>query len=216
MESMSGRRELNKQHTRRIIRRTAMGLFETHGFDQVTTVQIAAEAGVSPATVFNYFPTKEDLFFGQVEDLERELVELVAAVPPGTSILTALQGHVLYELTAGRAYTKPSAVTSFHALLAASPNLLAREAAIYERRAGVLTEALIDAGQQPLTASVAAREFIAAEQLVAAELRRRLSGRSSARRTLRELEELVDHIFHILRTGLGDLTGQRPPERHPH
>ena len=111
-----------------------MGLFAAHGFDEVTTAQVAETAGVSPATVFNYFATKEDLFFGEIERLENMLTDLVAAVPPGSSIWTALQGHVLYELTAGRAYTDPAAVAPFHAVLAASPSLRAREAEIYERR----------------------------------------------------------------------------------
>src|SRR5689334_7995863 len=152
----AGRRELSKLHTRRTIRANAMRLFAAHGFDQVTTVQIARAAQVSPATVFNYFPTKEDLFFGQVEQLERELTDLVASVPPQGSILTALRDHVLYELTAGRADTNPNHVVSFHSMLAASAALRAREAEIYERRAIVLARALTDAGLAPLTARLAA------------------------------------------------------------
>jgi AcrR family transcriptional regulator len=213
MEPTTGRRELNKQRTLRAIRASAMGLFATYGFDHVTTAQVAEQAGVSPATVFNYFATKEDLFFGEVEDLERKLSDLIAAVPSGASIWTALQGHVLWELTAGRAYTDPHAVTSFHAILAASPSLRAREAEIYERRVVVLTKALGDAGHEPLTASVAARQFIAVEQLAAAELRRRLTTRSAPRRILRELDELVGEIFDIMRAGVGDLIAHAPTDR---
>lgn len=209
MDPVPGRRELNKRRTRRTIRRSAMALFARHGFDGVTTAQVADAAGVSPATVFNYFATKEDLFFGQVEELERRLAELVASVPPGGSILTALQGHVVYELTAGRAYTDPHAVSSFHAMLAASPTLRAREAEIYERRAAVLTQALVDAGQEPLAARVAARQFIAAEQLIAAELRARLAGASPPGRVLRDLEGFLERVFRMVRTGVGDL-----PSRH--
>jgi AcrR family transcriptional regulator len=208
MDMTIGRRESNKQRTRRVIRRSAMGLFTTYGFDDVTTAQVAEEAGVSPATVFNYFATKQDLFFGEVERLETALVDLVATVPPGASIWSALQGHVLYELTAGRAYTDPHAVASFHAILAASPVLRAREAEIYERRVVVLTAALHDAGHELLTAGVAARQFVAAEQLVAAELRRRLTGRRAPRRILSEVEELVGQIFEMVRTGVGDLAAQ--------
>lgn len=206
----SGRRELNKQQTRRAVRQAAMALFRTHGFDQVTTTQVAQAAGVSPATLFNHFATKEDLFFGQVRQLERELTELVSAVPPGESILTALQAHVLYELTAGRAETRPTDVGTFHAMVAASPNLQAREAEIYERRATVLTTALIEAGQDSMVAQVAARQYIGAEQLIAGELRRRTAGRRSTRRTLAELDEFVAEVFGLLRTGLGDLAPQRP------
>jgi AcrR family transcriptional regulator len=213
MESTLGRRELNKQRTRRQIRRSAMQLFATHGFDGVTTMQVAEAAGVSAATVFNYFATKEDLFFGQVEELETRLTELVAGVPARASILTALQGHVLYELTAGRATTDPRAVVSFHSILADSPSLKAREAEIYERRVSVLRSALAAAGQDELTAAVAAREYVAAEQLIAGELRRRLARSASPRRILRDLEGLIDRVFGLVRTGVGDLTPTASPPR---
>jgi AcrR family transcriptional regulator len=213
MEPTPGRRELNKQRTRRRIRRSAMQLFAAHGFDGVTTLHVAEAAEVSPATVYNYFPTKEDLFFGQVEELETRLTELVTAVPAGASILTALQGHVLYELTAGRATTDPPAVASFHSILADSPSLKAREAEIYERRVTTLTSALVATGQDKLAAAVAAREYVAAEQLIAAELRRRLAGSASPRRILRDLEGLIDRVFGLIRTGVGDLTPAASPPR---
>ena len=41
-----------------------MRLFLERSFDQVTIAEIAEAADVSVNTVFNYFPTKEDLFFG--------------------------------------------------------------------------------------------------------------------------------------------------------
>ena len=59
-----------------------------------------------------------------------------------------------------------------------------------------------------MTASVAARQFVAAEQLTGAELRRRLTGRRAPRRVLNEVEELVGQIFEMVRTGVGDLAAQ--------
>ena len=41
-----------------------MRLFLENGYENVTIAQIAEAADVSVNTVFNYFPTKEDLFFG--------------------------------------------------------------------------------------------------------------------------------------------------------
>jgi AcrR family transcriptional regulator len=40
---------------------SAERLFRKHGFAAATTRQIAAAAGVATGTVFNYFPTKDDL-----------------------------------------------------------------------------------------------------------------------------------------------------------
>ena len=41
----------------------AMGLFMLRGFEKVTVAEVATAADVSVNTVFNYFKTKEDLFF---------------------------------------------------------------------------------------------------------------------------------------------------------
>jgi len=48
-----------RQQTRAEIVRTAFDLFARYGFDKVSAEAIAAAAGVSRATFFNYFPQKE-------------------------------------------------------------------------------------------------------------------------------------------------------------
>ena len=73
---MSGLRERKKQATRIAIRDAAMALFDEHGFAQTTFDRIAEAADVSRATVFTYFPTKEEIVFGDaaaaVDALEGE------------------------------------------------------------------------------------------------------------------------------------------------
>ena len=61
-----------------------MRLFLEKGFDAVTVIAIAEAADVSVNTIFNYFPTKEDLFF--------------ASLPIGTTDLSDLsQGRKQHE-----------------------------------------------------------------------------------------------------------------------
>jgi AcrR family transcriptional regulator len=50
-----------KQRVRAKIVKSAERLFRKHGFAAATTRQIAVAAGVATGTVFNYFPTKDDL-----------------------------------------------------------------------------------------------------------------------------------------------------------
>ncbi len=65
-----GLRERKKQQTRELITDTAHRLFSDRGFDAVTVAEVARAANVSEVTVFNYFPTKEDLFFGGMQFFE--------------------------------------------------------------------------------------------------------------------------------------------------
>ena len=66
-------------------------MFVKRGFDHVTVAEVAAAAGVSEKTVFNYFPTKEDLFFDEVDEREAALVEAVSNREPGESVPAALE-----------------------------------------------------------------------------------------------------------------------------
>jgi AcrR family transcriptional regulator len=62
---MAGLRERKKRATRTAIRDAAMTLFAGQGFGGTTIDQIAEAANVSRATVFSYFPTKEEIVFGE-------------------------------------------------------------------------------------------------------------------------------------------------------
>ena len=90
-----GLRELKKERTRRLISETAQRLFAERGFDAVRVAEVARAAEVSEATVFNYFPAKEDLFFAGLDDFGDRLVAAVRDRAPGTSVLAACKGEML-------------------------------------------------------------------------------------------------------------------------
>jgi AcrR family transcriptional regulator len=95
MSATTGLRERKKQRTREAIAETAWRLFAKRGFDHVPVAEIAREADVSEATVFNYFPTKEDLVFHRMEAFEEELVGAIRERDPSESIVQAFARFVL-------------------------------------------------------------------------------------------------------------------------
>jgi AcrR family transcriptional regulator len=100
---IEGLRARKKRAARETIAATARRLFAERGFDAVTVAEVAAAADVSEKTVFNHFPTKEDLAFA---GREQGLIRLVADItqrPSGTSILEvfrALTTTVIDDLVA--------------------------------------------------------------------------------------------------------------------
>ena len=85
----TGLRERKKAQTRQLIADTARRLFAERGSEAVRVSEVAEAADVSEATVFNYFPTKEDLFYSGLEAFEEALLAAVRDRPAGESILAA-------------------------------------------------------------------------------------------------------------------------------
>lgn len=78
-----GLRDAKKERTRHRLVEVAYQLFTEQGYDQTTTSQIAAAAEVSPATLFNYFPTKDSLVFADGTAIAEVGVLAVRDRPPG-------------------------------------------------------------------------------------------------------------------------------------
>jgi len=55
------RRERNRRETTERIVASALALFQARGFEATTTRAIAKKAGIAEGTIFNYFPTKDDI-----------------------------------------------------------------------------------------------------------------------------------------------------------
>jgi len=94
-----GLRERKKRETRLAIHRAALDLVEEAGFDAVTTDQIAARAGVSPRTLFNYFPTKESAVLGATPADLDEMRALLDARPASEPILQSIRAIVEARLS---------------------------------------------------------------------------------------------------------------------
>ncbi|MEO1064359.1 MAG: TetR family transcriptional regulator [Actinomycetota bacterium] len=75
----------------------ALSLFDRHGYDAVTTEQIAAAAEVSARTFFRHFPTKLDALLGDVEQRTIDFAVRLHRQPPDLDLSTALASAIAEE-----------------------------------------------------------------------------------------------------------------------
>ncbi|MBO0703496.1 MAG: TetR/AcrR family transcriptional regulator, partial [Candidatus Dormibacteraeota bacterium] len=89
-------RELHRQDTRRHIVAAARDLFQTGGYTSTTMEAVAERAGVSRATLFNYFPSKQSLLLPFAGHLMQTRVrpEVEAALEPWPGLPSALAAAI--------------------------------------------------------------------------------------------------------------------------
>jgi AcrR family transcriptional regulator len=158
MSDDEGLRERKKRQTRRLLAEVATRLFAERGFDEVKVAEIAAAAAVSEKTVFNYFPTKEDLMLDGREEVESELLRTIRERPPGESILAAARRHTLS--VAERMNALPAERrAAFRKVVANTPSVHARMRQMSQRYEDELTRLLAEetgsSDSDPTTRTVA-------------------------------------------------------------
>jgi AcrR family transcriptional regulator len=100
-----GKREDHKRRTRQALVDAGLELFRARGFDDTRVQDIVDQAGVSPATFFNYFPSKDALLEAQAEqtaDLYAALLrhELDRVETSVTDRLAQITGAIAYAFEA--------------------------------------------------------------------------------------------------------------------
>lgn len=70
-----------KIEIRRRLLTAAVELFTEKGFTGATMREISTRAGYSPGTIYNYFSTKDGIFYAYFEETQEELFRLTAAMP---------------------------------------------------------------------------------------------------------------------------------------
>lgn len=77
------------------LEQVALELFSARGFDATTVDDIAAASGVSRRTFFRYYPSKNDVVWGDFEDLLARMEAWLASVDPDVPVLDALAEAVV-------------------------------------------------------------------------------------------------------------------------
>ncbi len=206
-----GLRELKKEQTRQLIADTAWRLFIDRGFDQVSVAEVAREAQVAEATVYNYFRAKEDLFYWRLEAFGARLAETVRTRPPGEPALAAFrrallaEGGLLAQVETGDAEALDRLRTMTQ-VITASPALLAREQQAINEAAIILAGVLAaDTGAPPgdLRPQAAANALIGVHRALLDYVRRRIQTGENLAGLAAEVRKLTTDAFELLEQGLG-------------
>jgi len=209
MDRELGLRERKKLQTRQLIADTARRLFIERGFDAVPVAAIAREADVSEATVFNYFPSKEDLVYQGLEAFETELLATVRDRPSGESIIAAFGRFVLEPRGFLAAGDEAAArlLTQASKMIASSPALLAREQQIYARYTASLAALIADdtnAEVGDLRPLAAAHALMGVHRTLIDFVRCQLTGQAVDRvRIAAEVKARGQQALDLLVAGLG-------------
>jgi AcrR family transcriptional regulator len=174
--------------------------------------EIAREAQVAVATVFNYFPTKEDLFFYRLEAFGAQLVEAVRERPAGEPALAAFRraltgsGGLLAQAEAGD-HQALERLRTVNRVTAASPALQAREELAMARNAdglAALLAAETGAPADDLGPQVAANALVAVQRALVDYTRRRVLADGAPATLAADVRDLAERSFALLERGLGD------------
>jgi AcrR family transcriptional regulator len=84
-------REQTRSVVRSLLAQTAMDLFASQGYDDTTVEEVAAAAGVSRRTLFNYFRSKEDLALSGLAEQGDLIAARLAEQPAEADAWTALR-----------------------------------------------------------------------------------------------------------------------------
>ncbi len=209
-----GLRERKKRQTRELIAETARRLFAEHGFERVTVAGIARAADVSEQTVFNYFPTKEDLVYWRLGAFEEELLATVRDREPGESALAAFRRFVLAQRgLLGRVDAEArERLAALTRTITESPALLAREQQIFARYTASLAELLAQQTAphaDDIEARVAAHALIGVHRTLIDYSRRRILEGARHPRLAADIQARAERAFALLEHGLGDYAVRR-------
>jgi AcrR family transcriptional regulator len=195
-----GLRETKKLQTRQTIAATGMRLFVTRGFDHVTVAEIARDAGVSEKTVFNYFPTKEDIFFDEVPERLEALTEAIRGRRSGQSLVEAM--HELHAQQCRRLANPGFA--QFARVIEESPALQAKEVEVMARFTDHLATTIREElGLHPSDAQIAANLLMSVHwQLFRNARAQALAGRNGPG-AARRLRSDLERAYRVLEHGLG-------------
>jgi AcrR family transcriptional regulator len=136
------------------LKQAAIELFDEHGFENTSVIEIAERARVATRTFFRYFPDKREVLFAEAEALRTVLVERVLQAPEIAKPLELVFGVLAafdWESLGSRESQRRR-----RAVIAANPDLLERDLIKHHGIAVGFTDALQQRGVAADVARLAA------------------------------------------------------------
>jgi AcrR family transcriptional regulator len=203
-----GLRARKKRVARQSIAATARRLFAERGFDAVTVAEVAAAADVSEKTVFNHFPTKEDLAFAGREEGIAMLVAAIRERAPGAPVLDVFRTltSTLLEQAVARGDEDLLTVAK---IIRHSPTLQGRLTVLWDAGAAAITAAIAETSgdDDELVPGIVARTLWGTHRSIfLMALRGLVDGEDPARLAAR-LQVVADRACDQLARGLAEYGG---------
>jgi AcrR family transcriptional regulator len=200
----TGLRERKKQATREQIARVAMRLFAKRGFDAVTVAEVADAARVSEKTVFNYFPTKEDLVWPHGEERVTALIDGIRERPVGTSVVEPFRATT-HDFLDRVATGDVDELLARPRLIMQSPVLRNRLHSWWEQEAALLAPVIAEAAGDEdgrVVPAVVARTLAWTHRITFRTALTRLTDGEEPKRVARDLRRQADEAYDLLEAGL--------------
>jgi AcrR family transcriptional regulator len=143
----AGLRELKKARTRQLIADTAARLFAERGYEHVAVTDVAREAEVAEQTVYNYFPSKEQLVIDRDKEVRDRLCDLIRSRPSGTTAAAAVRDFVLGSVEGIRSVPRNQWRGELGYLAAISPAVHRLALEMTDRQAAAIAAAIADTAE---------------------------------------------------------------------
>ena len=179
---------------------TAARLFAVHGFDQVSIADVAQAIEISDQTVYNYFPSKQDLVLDRAEEIRERYRQMVVNRPHGTSPATVLHTVAREDIERFRHVDLDQARGEFSALCITSPSIRRFALEVRDQQVETVAAAITATCPtlHPAIVHAHAAALISVFQMITDSLGRSVVAGTSLIAVTDELTRAVEAVFNDL------------------
>jgi AcrR family transcriptional regulator len=197
--SSTGLRERKKALTRQLIADAAARLFAERGYENVAVSDVAREADVSEQTVYNYFPTKEQLVTDREQDIQDRLCDLIRSRAPGSTPAAAIREFVLRVVAGIRDIPSELWRGELGYLAAISPTVHRLSLELIDRQALALAAVISETtAVRPEIARLHGIALAGVFEIIISEAGRRTRDGQSQTKIARDLSRSIENVLDEL------------------